>query len=468
MEFLLLLLGLVLGAVVGWLTRQVTTPTPEPGLSPEAADARRDAVVAEVRREEAQARASVQADLAAASGQLQALQQALTDTREQYEARLAATRDQYEARLTATQQQHEQYVAHRRTTEQEREQSERGHNQVLQKLTPVAQQLQAMQRRVEELEQQRKEQHGALTEQLRATEQTVVESRKAAEQLSKALSNNAVRGVWGETQLRTLVESAGLMARVDFDLQANIEADSGARRPDMVVNLPGGKQMAVDAKVPYSSFMDAHREGIGPEERHLLLTDHAKQVRRHVDALASKAYWSGLEASPEFTVAFIPNDQLLAAALEADPSLMEYAFGKGIVLATPTNLWAILKTVAFTWRQENLTEDAKQVFDLGTELYRRICKLSEHAEKLRRSLEGTVKSYNAFASSLESRVLVTARKLDQMDESSLLAQATEIETVPKALTSSDFEVIADLDRAELDLGLETVEAEIVEDDRKSG
>jgi DNA recombination protein RmuC len=265
-----------------------------------------------------------------------------------------------------------------------------------------------------------------------------------------------------------VAEMAGMLDKCDFHEQVSVDAEEGRRKPDMVVNLPGAKQMAVDAKVPYTSFMDAHRDGLAPEERHSLLLDHAKQVRRHVDALASKSYWSGLEASPEFTVAFIPNDQLLAAALEADPSLMEYAFGKGIVLATPTNLWAILKTVAFTWRQENLTEDAKQVFDLGTELYRRICKLSEHAEKLRRSLEGTVKSYNAFASSLESRVLVTARKLDQMDESSLLAQATEIETVPKALTSSDFEVIADLDRAELDLGLETVEAEIVEDDRKSG
>lgn len=446
MEILLLLAGVLIGAVLGWLVRQVTTTPAESGSSPEEIQARQDAIVAQVRHEEAEVRSKVESQLAAATSAV----------------------DELRAALVAAKEQHEQYVADNRRVDAAREQSEAGHTQVLKTLTPVAQQLQVMQRRVEELEQQRSEQHGALAEQLRHTQHSVAQSKQAAESLASALSNNAVRGVWGETQLRNLVETAGLLPRVDFDLQASIESDSGARRPDMVVNLPGKKQMAVDAKVPYSSFMDAHRTGIAPEERQRLLGEHAKHVRRHVDALSSKSYWSGLDASPEFTVAFIPNDQLLTVALDTDPSLMEYAFGKGIVLATPTNLWAILKTVAFTWRQEALTENAKEVFDLGNELYRRICKLSEHAEKLRRSLESTVKSYNSFASSLESRVLVTARKLNQMDESALLPAPAPIDTAPKALTSGDFDAIADLDRAELDLGLETVDAEVVEDERDAG
>ncbi|UMG92543.1 DNA recombination protein RmuC [Nocardioides sp. TF02-7] len=401
---------------------------------------------------EREARAEVQAELAAAMASLDELRQALDAAREQ----------------------HRELVAEQRARQAERERTESGHTQVLKTLTPVRESLQEMRRRVDELEKQRSVQHGQLAEQLRSTQESVAESKKAADTLAAALTNNAVRGVWGETQLRTLVESAGLLSRVDFELQHTITADSGSRRPDMVINLPGGKQMAIDAKVPYNAFIDAHRDGIDPAERQRLLVDHAKKVRAHVDALAGKSYWTGLKASPEFTIAFIPNEQLLATALETDPSLMEYAFGKGVVLATPTNLWAILKTVAFTWRQDVLTDDAKQLFDLGRELYRRIVTMAEHADKLRRSLESTIKSYNAFAGSLETRVLVTARKLDQMDESAVIPRPAMIDDVaPRALTSGDFEVIADLERDELDLGLElpghtveAVEAEIVEDERK--
>ena len=409
-----LVVGLAVGAVLGWLARQHLVASPAPEESPEVLAARheaelerarlhQEAVVASVRHEEATARAAVQAELAAARAAVEELRDALEAAREQ----------------------HREFVAEHRAQQQERERAEAGASQVLKTLSPVAQQLQAMRQRVDELEKQRSHQHGELAEQLRTTQHSVAESKKAADTLAAALTNNAVRGVWGETQLRTLVESAGLLQRVDFDLQHSIEADTGARRPDMVINLPGGKQMAIDAKVPYNAFIDAHRTGIQPEERQRLLGEHAKKVRGHVDALAQKSYWTGLSASPEFTV-------------------------------------------AFTWRQEVLTEDAKRLFDLGRELYRRIVTMAEHAEKLRRSLESTIKSYNAFAGSLESRVLVTARKLDQMDESTVLPRPATIELSPKPLTSGDFEAIADLDRPELTFELdavEAVEAELVDDDR---
>jgi DNA recombination protein RmuC len=238
-----------------------------------------------------------------------------------------------------------------------------------------------------------------------------------------------------------------------------------------VINLPGGKQIPVDAKVPYNSYIDASAipatAGGEQEARRLqLLAQHAKQVKSHVDALAGKSYWTGLAASPDFTIAFIPNEPLLAAAMEADPSLMEYAFSKRIILANPATLWALLKTIAFTWQQDVLTEDAKKLFDLGKELYGRLATLSEHADKLRRSIESTVASYNTFASSLEQRVLVTARKLDGLDESKVIGTPAQIEEQPKRLSqpelaqeaAAELEALDELDgvaRPELDLGLTT-------------
>lgn len=443
-----LLVGLLLGAGVTWLVRRAQHDGEVRDLRHEIelARSRNEVIVAEIREQDAAARAAVESDLAGALATVDALRAALEAAREQHQA--------------MTDQQ--------RLTQREREQAEGGHTQVLKTLTPVADQLRAMQRRVEELEQQRSQQHGQLAEQLRSTQVTVAESKKAADTLASALTNNAVRGVWGETQLRTLVESAGLLPRVDFDTQTSIEADSGARRPDMVINLPGGKQMAIDAKVPYNSFIDAHGPQVNAADRQRLLVEHARRVRGHVDALSAKSYWTGLTASPEFTVAFIPNEQLLSVALETDPSLLEYSFGKGVLLATPTNLWAILKTVAFTWRQDVLTDDAKQLFDLGRELYRRISTLADHADKLRRSLETTVKSYNNFANSLESRVLVTARKLDQMDESAVLGTARQIDLTPKALTSGEFAVMADLERPELTFDFDVADAEVVDEEHRAG
>jgi DNA recombination protein RmuC len=222
--------------------------------------------------------------------------------------------------------------------------------------------------------------------------------------------------------------------------------------------------MAVDAKVPYAAYIESNRPDLSDEQRAQYLTQHAKQVKHHVDALAGKTYWTGLDASPEFTVAFIPNESILNAALDADPVLMEHAFAKGVLLATPVNLWAILKTVAFTWQQDVLTEDAKHLFDLGKVLYGRLATLAEHAEKLRRSIESTVANYNNFASSLEQRVLVTARRLDQVDETKLIAAPHPIESQTKRLTQEEFVAFDDLERPELDFALD---AEIVADDEET-
>lgn len=428
-----LLVGLALGGVVGWLVARHRVEEPaevgEPAEDPAVVEERHARVVAEVQHREAVARAQVESRLSAAQATLEGLQQALE---------------------TAQQQYRETVDAHQREAK-ERHAAGQSESKVLQQLAPVATQLRSMQQKVDELEKQRSAQHGRLGEQIRASQESAEKSRLAAETLSSALRNNSVRGAYGETQLTSLVESAGLLNRIDFSTQESITADSGARRPDMVVKLPGRKQMAIDAKVPYAAFIDSHRPGIEDAERKRLLVQHAKQVKAHVDALSGKEYWTGLDASPEFTVAFIPNDTILNAALEADPGLMEHAFGRGIVLATPVNLWAVLKTVAFTWKQEDLAEHAQELVDLGRELYKRLGKLSELVSKMGRSIEGTVRSYNDFVGSLESRVLVTARRIDGIDEAKLLGEVKQVEADPRRLTASEFVAFEDLERPELDL-----------------
>jgi DNA recombination protein RmuC len=316
-------------------------------------------------------------------------------------------------------------------------------SRVLEAIAPVRDTLRTMQERLQDLEAQRQEQHGQLAQQLRSASDSEERLRRTTEQLASALRNNSTRGVWGETQLRSLVESAGLLNRVDFLLQGSIEAETGARRPDLILRLPGGKSIAVDAKVPYSDYIEASAisataDGEAEARRTALLVSHARTVRSHVDALGAKQYWTGLSASPEFTIAFIPNEPLLAAALEHDPMLLEHAFSRRVALASPVSLWAVLKTVAFTWQQDVLTEDAKRLFDLGKELYSRIGTMAEHAEGLRRSIESTVTKYNAFASSLEQRVLVTARRLDGLDESRVIGEPSMIEAQPKPLTQVEF------------------------------
>lgn len=422
MDFLLplligALLGLLLGIAVGLLVARRGRPSAE---DPAVIEARHQALLAEVRAEEASHRAQLSSELAG------------------LQATAAALREQ----VVQQQEQHRELVERQRAEQQAQTERERAESRVLQQLTPVQEMLRTMQAKVTELETQRSQQHGELSQQLRQATEAEERLRATAESLASALRNNATRGVWGETQLRTLVESAGLLNRVDFFLQESIDADGAARRPDMVLRLPGGKSIAVDAKVPYNSYIEASAipaTATGEEEarRASLLAEHAKRIKAHVDALAAKNYFTGLEASPEFTIAFIPNEPLLAAALEKDPTLLEYAFSKRIALASPVSFWAVLKTIAFTWQQEVLTDEAKLLFDLSKELYSRIAKLAEHADALGGALERSVKAYNQFASSLESRVLVTARRLDGLDESKVVPAPRTIEEQPKQLTAAE-------------------------------
>jgi DNA recombination protein RmuC len=296
---------------------------------------------------------------------------------------------------------------------------------------------------VAELEKQRSDQHGQITEQLRAAMQSDELLRSTTEGLASALRSNSMRGKWGEVQLRRVVEAAGLIERVDFDLQSSISSDAGLGKPDMVVHLPGGKNIAVDAKVPFTAYMEASTipmTATGEEgaRREKLLKDHVAAVRAHIDALGKKSYWDGLDASPELVICFIPSEALVSSALEADPGLMDHAFSKKVALASPVTLWSVLKTVAFSWQQDVLTEDAAKIFDVGRELLQRLGAMAGHVETLGRSLTSSVKNYNSFVGSLESRVFPSARKLTELGSASDLPETLEsIESLPRGLSAAE-------------------------------
>ncbi|AZH83358.1 DNA recombination protein RmuC [Plantibacter sp. PA-3-X8] len=424
-----LLIGLVIGAAVAvlLLQRRARAGSVDPALL----EARHTAQLADLRGQQAQ----LLADASAREAELRAALRAEL-------AALDATADGLGRELNAQREQYRELAERHRADAERRSRQEHEESQVLQALAPVQHSLEHMQAKVAELEQQRSRQHGELAQQLKTASESEERLRSTTESLASALRNNATRGVWGETQLRNVVEAAGLTQRVDFDLQSSITSDNGIGRPDMVVRLPGGKSIAVDAKVPFAQYLEASTipvtaTGEEAARRTALLAQHVKAVRSHVDALAAKGYWRGLESSPEFVICFIPSESLLAAALEADASLLDYAFGKRVALASPVNLWAVLKTVAFTWQQDVLTEDAKRLFDLGKELYQRLSTLSDHADRLRRSIESTVTNYNQFASSFETRVLVTARKLDALDEATVIGQVSQSDASPKRLTAPE-------------------------------
>jgi DNA recombination protein RmuC len=292
---------------------------------------------------------------------------------------------------------------------------------------PIADTLKKVDVKLAEAERERIEAYARLTEKVSALGST-------ADSLSRALRTPAVRGRWGEMQLRRVVEIAGMLQRCDFDEQPPLQGDNGRLRPDLIVHLPGGKQIVVDAKSPLEAFLDA-QDSSDEDVRTGRLQAHARQVRDHMDRLGSKAYWEALATSPEFVVMFLPGETLFSTALQHDVRLIEYGLDQRVLLASPITLIALLTTIAHSWRQEALTENFREVAALGRELYERLATFSGHLNELRKKLDGAVQSYNQAAGSLESRVLVTARRMKDLNVTTAeeLPPAETIDTVPRVL-----------------------------------
>jgi len=281
-------------------------------------------------------------------------------------------------------------------------------------LAPASDALVRVEQRLREAERDRAGAYAGLYEQVAALHRTSTDLGAQTRSLVNALRAPQVRGRWGEVQLQRIVELAGMIEHCDFDTQVSAAvADAAGVRPDMIVRLAGQRHIPVDAKVPFDAWLQA-RECGDDARRGQLMVQHAKALRAHVDSLAGKAYWQHFQPSPEFVVMFVPGEPLLDAAMTVDPGLTEYAFARQVVICTPTTLIALLRTVAFTWRQERLSASAQTIHSLGRELHGRLATLGGHLGRLGANLERAVESYNSAIGSVESRVLVTARRFNEL------------------------------------------------------
>jgi DNA recombination protein RmuC len=306
---------------------------------------------------------------------------------------------------------------------------------------PLKETLTRVEAQLRESDAQRAASHAALAEQMTITRRSSDELKQQTHALVTALRRPEARGRWGEMQLRRVVELAGMSARCDFDEQASLATSDGQLRPDMVIHLAGGKHIVVDSKVSLAAYLEA-AEATDETVRETRLAAHARHLREHVDRLAAKAYWAALPTAPEFVVLFIPGEAFLAPALEHDPGLLEHAVARRVHIATPTTLVSLLRTAQYAWQQEALSENARAVFEAGRELYERISGLGQHMDRVGKALTGAVTAYNQTVGSLESRVLVSARRLaelglveDTQEAPRIVEETTRVLSAPE-LTAS--------------------------------
>jgi len=281
-------------------------------------------------------------------------------------------------------------------------------------VAPLRESLGKVETQVSALESARQEAYGSLTEAVRSLREDQLRLRSETSNLVTALRAPHVRGRWGEIQLRRVVELAGMVQHCDFVEQpTTTDADGRVLRPDVIVNLPGGKRIVVDSKAPLAAYLDAFATDVSDEARQAAIGEHARHVREHILKLGQKAYWRQIDSTPEFVVMFLPDESFLRVALEHDPSLVELAVDNNVIPASPTNLIGLLRAVHYGWQQEVIADGARQISDLGRELYKRLSTMGTHFSKLGRSLDGAVRSFNETVGSLERQVLPQARRFEQ-------------------------------------------------------
>jgi DNA recombination protein RmuC len=308
---------------------------------------------------------------------------------------------------------------------------------------PIANSLTGINQQIQALEQARSQAYGSLTSQVASLLDTQKALQTETGNLVKALREPHARGRWGELQLHRVLELAGMLEYCDFKEQLTFNNDDRRFRPDVIVDLPGGKQVVVDAKVPLAAYLSA-LEAPDEASRNARLADHARQVRQHIDSLASKTYWARLPCTPEFVVLFLPGEVFFRAAMDCDFELIEYGVSQKVMVASPTTLIALLKAIAYGWNQKNLAESARKISDAGRTLYERLCKMTGYLEDMGKKLGGAVKSYNEMLASLEKRVLPEARKFPELDRSlaaESLPELEQLERTPHELSAQDWQEI---------------------------
>ncbi|MFX0538336.1 DNA recombination protein RmuC [Ornithinimicrobium sp. Y1847] len=322
-------------------------------------------------------------------------------------------------------------------------------------LAPIGDTLKRVEAQVRVLERDGARQLGEVGVQLAEVAEQARALHRQTTELSGALNSSGTRGTWGEVQLRRILEHAGMLERCDFDEQVSAVTRHDARvRPDALVHLPGGKSLVIDSKAPLTSFLRAQGEDVAPTDATRLLREHARALRGHVDALAAKDYWSAFTTSPELVVCFVPSDAVLAAALRAEPDLYDDAQARRVVLASPATLLAVLRATALAWQQESLTSNAQELLSLGAELHQRLGTVGRHLSSMGGSLRRSVEAYNCLVGTLESRVLVTTRRMRDLglaDEA--VSAPVPLDLAPRPLTSSELlsEELRDLTPARPDL-----------------
>jgi DNA recombination protein RmuC len=441
-----ILVGVVAGVVVGLLVRSghvARSRTAEARLADAVAANRR---LTEEHAAQQQLRATAQAETARLTAQLehertinQERAAGFEETRQQLTGEFARLSGEA---LRRNNEQFLQLADSKLNETRQAAEGELGKRQeaIEQLLKPIGEQLGKYDDGMRRLEVERQRAYTTLTEQMQQLSTSHDHLQKETRSLVTALRAPQTRGRWGELQLRRVVEMAGMLERCDFDEQVTSSTDQGRLRPDMVVHLPGGKNVAVDAKVPMQAFLDAN-EAEDETTRRMHLANHGRQLKAHVDALAKKEYWKQVDPSPEFVVAFVPGDPLLTTALEHVPGLMEHAVANHVLLATPTSLIALLRAVAYGWQQDAMAESAREVQQLGAELYQRLSVLGDHFAGVGKGLNGAVAAYNKAVGSLEGRVLVTARRFADMGVIGTgekdIAPSLTVDAIPRALQSAE-------------------------------